>query len=412
MYRLTLAMAWLIVANGLVPAFAQTTQTSAGPKDDRASPAEVRKAVERSLPFLEKEGVAWMTSKGCASCHHVPFLLWSHAEARAGGIEVDDRKLANWTDWTWQFSRTRRAWFRLTKESLDAPCENDALPPQVLAKLKDLVDKPFATEEQLVAELARVLTGEELTQYKAALVKRAARPSEPTNDGGGLDTLSQLLLGRARDADVARMREFRADLRDVMIRWQQPDGSWKSAGQIPSQDRPLAEANEVSTRWAVLGLSSLEGSNAPPDQAVQRAVHFLSGTKPGSSNESLVTELLVEQKYGTAERAAHLLKQLRRRQNPDGGWAWRGSGDSDAFATGQALYALRHCDRRDDDAVVGRAARYLIRAQQADGSWLVPSRAISAATTQTRLDKLAPIYQYWGTAWAAIGLSGTLAHER
>jgi hypothetical protein len=253
-----------------------------------------------------------------------------------------------------------------------------------------------------------VLTSEELTQHKATLVKLAARPLEPTNDGGGLDTLSQLLLGLARDPNVAKASEFRADLRDLVIRWQQPDGSWKAAGQLPSQDRSPAETNAVSTRWAVLALGSLENRDVATDHAVKRALDFLSKTKPGSTNESLVTALLVERKFGAAERAADLLEQLRNQQSPDGGWAWRGSGDSDAFATGQALYALNQYGLRADDATVRRASCYLIKSQQADGSWLVPSRAISAATNQARLDKLAPIYRYWGTAWASIGLSGTL----
>jgi squalene-hopene/tetraprenyl-beta-curcumene cyclase len=397
--RLMPALCWLIGVSWLVPVFAQTTREE----------ADVRTAVERSLPFLEKEGVAWMTSKGCASCHHVPFLIWSHAEARAGGITIDDRKLADWTGWTWQFSRARREWFKLTKESLVAPAANGAVPADVRAKLTDLIDKPFATEDQFVVALRAVLTGEELTQHKAALVKHATRPLEPTNDGGGLDTLSQLLLGCARGADLAKMTESRAELRDLIIRWQQPDGSWKAAGQLPSQNRPPAESNEVSTRWAVLAVGSLEKPDAPTDQSIKRALDFLGKTKPGSSNESLVTAFLVERKFGTAERAADLLAQLRARQNPDGGWAWRGTGDSDAFATGQTLYALNQSGLRADDAAVRRAAGYLIKSQQADGSWSVPSRAISSATNQARLDKLAPIYRYWGTAWASIGLSGTLS---
>src|SRR5438034_4320525 len=34
---------------------------------------EVRYAVEKSLPFLEKEGLAWET-KNCVSCHHGPWM--------------------------------------------------------------------------------------------------------------------------------------------------------------------------------------------------------------------------------------------------------------------------------------------------------------------------------------------------
>jgi hypothetical protein len=36
---------------------------------------EVRELVQRSVPFLEKEGVAWMTERKCASCHQVPAML-------------------------------------------------------------------------------------------------------------------------------------------------------------------------------------------------------------------------------------------------------------------------------------------------------------------------------------------------
>lgn len=49
----------------------------------------VRDAVSRSLPFLEKEGVAWMKDLRCMSCHHVPLLVWSHRSAQAQGFTVD-----------------------------------------------------------------------------------------------------------------------------------------------------------------------------------------------------------------------------------------------------------------------------------------------------------------------------------
>ena len=43
-----------------------------------------------------------------------------------------------------------------------------------------------------------------------------------------------------------------------------------------------------------------------------------------------------------------------------------------------------------------------------DGYWSVPGRAISSASNEARLKKVAPIYRYWGTGWATIGLLGTL----
>ena len=224
--------------------------------------------------------------------------------------------------------------------------------------------------------------------------------------------MSQLLLGRATDAKDRNAADFVADMRDLMLRWQQPDGAWKAAGQLPSQNRPHAETNEVTTMWAVLALASLDQRDAPTDGGIKRAAGFLSNVTPGKSNESLVVALLVQRTLGHAERAPELLSELLSRQNPDGGWSWLAGGDSDAFATGQVLYALTHCDRSADDPAVERARDYLIESQTTDGSWSVPGRAISSASTEARLKKVAPIYRYWGTGWAVIGLSRTLPETK
>jgi len=61
---------------------------------------EGREVVKRSLPFLEKEGVAWMEDRGCVSCHQVPSMLWSLNGAARAGFEVDHGKLAKWWEWS------------------------------------------------------------------------------------------------------------------------------------------------------------------------------------------------------------------------------------------------------------------------------------------------------------------------
>ncbi len=382
--------------------------TLAHAQDDPAATARARNAVERSLPFLEKGGVAWMKAKGCASCHNVTFLLWSHNAARARGIPVDEKKLADWTGWTVTFSQAHRVWFKVTSDSLN-PLRHDGVPAEALAKLKGLIDKPFRTEEELLAALGQVLSPEERDRYQAAVVKRASRPHEGgMNDGGGLDTLSQLLLGRDRDARGGKLVDDLAAIQDLMLRWQQPDGSWKAAGQLPRQNRTEAEANEVSTTWAVLALASLDKPDAATAKGIKQALDFLSRAKPGKSNESLIGALLAARRFGQAGRARDLLTELLSRQNADGGWAWRQGGGSDAFATGQALYALAQSGLSADHPAVERARDYLIGSQTEDGSWSVPGRAISAAADDARLGKVAPIYRYWGTAWATIGLAETL----
>src|ERR1041384_6252965 len=70
--------------------------------------ADVRRAIERSLPFVAKDGEAWIKRRDCMSCHVVTFMLWAHNEAKAHGIRVDDKKVAAWTEWSMDKSLAAR----------------------------------------------------------------------------------------------------------------------------------------------------------------------------------------------------------------------------------------------------------------------------------------------------------------
>ena len=95
----------------------------------------------------------------------------------------------------------------------------------------------------------------------------------------------------------------------------------------------------------------------------------------------------------TQDRAFHLLglawskanqprsprprRRLPREQRADGGWNQLPSMGSDAYATGQALYALNTAGRMAaSDPVYARGVKYLLSTQAADGSWHVKSRSI------------------------------------
>ncbi len=60
------------------------------PAPSPVSAADPRKLVERSLPFLEKEGVAWLEKNKCATCHHIPMMVWTHHEAKKHGFRVNE----------------------------------------------------------------------------------------------------------------------------------------------------------------------------------------------------------------------------------------------------------------------------------------------------------------------------------
>lgn len=161
-------------------------------------------------------------------------------------------------------------------------------------------------------------------------------------------------LHSLEDAGAAWTEEARATL----LRLQQPDGSWKPGGQLPLQDKPGREQQEVTTLWVLL---ALRADPSVKEQATSKA-------------------------------------RLLAAQSADGGWPWKIGGRPDAFGTGLALHALARSGTAADDPAVGRARDFLLRSQKADGSWPVPS------TRKKDAGKIKATATDWGTAWAVIGL--------
>ncbi len=227
------------------------------------------------------------------------------------------------------------------------------------------------------------------------------------NDKGGtvgstnLDGLSQLLLGRdvSESAKEKDHDSSYAKFVEMIAKGQEKDGTWKPAGQLPRQKRPLAETTAVSTMWNTLALGTATGEAA--DSSRDKALRWIKQAQPGESNEWYVARLLIEQRFGTAEETERRLKELTQRQNPDGGWSWKIGDPSDALATGQTLYALQKAGLASDSPVLTRGERFLIDTQRKDGSWSVPG-------TKSKKNQPAETSTYWGTCWAVIGLLETL----
>lgn len=136
--------------------------------------AEVRRTIERSLPFLENVGVGWNRNYSCLMCHHQPMLIWAHNEARARGIPVDEKKLRDWTNRTWSKFLAPAA-FRLT-EADEKNLIGNGVPADVVARVKSLQREiGFQTEEAFLAAVAKLLAPDELARYRGVLLQRGRR---------------------------------------------------------------------------------------------------------------------------------------------------------------------------------------------------------------------------------------------
>lgn len=379
---------------------------------DEPSDAAVREAVARSLPFLEKGGVDWMEERGCMSCHHVPFLVWSHRAALDRGLAVDAKKLAEWDEWVRKDSLANRYSFKLPLSDLEK-IDVANMPAATKEKLKPIVGQTFATETEFVAKLTSLLTADELKTHQALLTKTATIGENwPNRNGGGLDVLGQLLLGGHAAANDSTNAEFRMGVIDLMKSRQLADGSWAPGNQFASMRQwSLPTANQATTMWAALALARYDARNPQPDmqaEQIKRAIAYQRQQPPQSANrEWLAVRLLFERQFGTNEEVSKLRQLLLDARNTDGGWGWQNEVPSDPYSTGIALYALAKVGG-DQATLFGDARKYLLTSQQADGSWLTPAKNISKTTVPERLKVRDEIYHYWGTAWAALGLLETL----
>ena len=324
------------------------------PAEDLASEITLA-ALDRALLYVEKDGLDWMAGRvpvqegsGCVSCHHVGFALWGHREALRAGLPVPDERVA-------------------------------------------AMDELEATAREFIA----------------------------TPERGRPVSWGQLLLGRhdpEQNSDAARTwRSFHGHIADALG----PAGFWKARGQFPFQNRPRQETDDIATLWTLLALEGSLGALAPPEESDdgdaadpslaqrRRALEYLAGAERGQSHEWLAAKLLVERADGSPERAARLLEELLALQHEDGGWSWLPEDPSNAYSTGQGLYALALAGLPPDHPAIQAGVQYLLETQAEDGSWFVPSRLTSAQESHER----DYIYTYWGTAWAVIGLSRTLPSE-
>ena len=179
---------------------------------------------------------------------------------------------------------------------------------------------------------------------------------------------------------------------EALVKNQQEQGGWKPCGQLPAQKRSLEETTQVTSAWTLLALDS----NQTTADREQLALAAIQNTNPASTEWWAVHLLLAEKRREM--NASALCDALIEKQQPDGGWGWLTADPSDALATGMAIYALSRHDANKNKAAISKAVSFLTTSQSSDGSWKVPG------TKKTTRDKPTPTSNYWGTAWAVIGL--------
>jgi ankyrin repeat protein len=187
------------------------------------------------------------------------------------------------------------------------------------------------------------------------------------------------------------------------------DGSWHRPADIRP---PLTASTIVSTALALRGLETF----APPGRRsellarVTRAAAFLRRQVPHDTQDQAFKLLGLVWARASAGEIARERAAVVALQRPDGGWAQLSTLPSDAYATGQALFALRTAGMRTPDLPVRHGVDYLLRTQLEDGTWFVRSRAFGF---QPYFETGFPygrsqFISTAATAWAALAVADSL----
>ncbi len=222
------------------------------------------------------------------------------------------------------------------------------------------------------------------------------------DDGWGLAAASAAGLQRSLVTAVyARLLAAR----------QEPDGHWETGDERPPQAYGPFGATAIS--MAAIQEFSHESQKPDIQARVARGRAWLL------SHPARTTEDRVFQIFGLCisghEALTKFADQLKATQQADGGWASLDGRPSDAYSTGEALWALHNAAGVPvSDAAWQRGLQYLLRTQAKDGSWHVASRLHPPAPVSPPYFETGHPYGHdqfistMGESWAVIALADAL----
>ncbi|MDP3136220.1 MAG: c-type cytochrome domain-containing protein, partial [Burkholderiaceae bacterium] len=236
-----------------------------------------------------------------------------------------------------------------------------------------------------LADSRRFTTDRAATRHQLELLKRSYSTPHILNQ----HTLQEMDLQTTFHAEPAILAGYSAmnlhlehepasDLSDGMIHQlatiQPADGHW--SWNLP---RPPMQASDITaTAQAVYALQSypVPALRQELEARVKRARSWLANAD-AETNEERVHQLLGLAWAGGKPSAVRKLSgELIRQQRTDGGWGQMAGLESDAYGTGQSLYALMEGARiPEGHPAVRRGIDFLLRTQLANGTWHVRTRS-------------------------------------
>ena len=316
----------------------------------RATAPQIQRTVERAIGYLQTESAAWLNTRKCAACHHVPMPLWALSEADRQGYAIDKKFLAD------------------TTESL------------------------LGSREKLMA---------------SKIFPNPADPPDPRPQGRGLNMGLPFLAVAAQSLpslQEGQKQSLKLVVNEI-VKKQQPDGSWEFFATL--RRPPINESQATDAAWIIMALEGQMGVDAPESQreALSKAIAWLDGASSSEIHQDKVLKVLIQARAGTPrETMQATVDELLALQRDDGGWSQTVPKlKSDAFATGQTLYALSLAGCTALRPEIQRGIDFLVATQMPDGSWPMISRSTPDGSPGSA--KLLTPITCAASSWATLGLA-------
>jgi ankyrin repeat protein len=284
------------------------------------SPRPLLTAIERSLPLIQSRGQMWFERTKCLSCHHTYPSQQATLLAKQYGLKINEK----------------------------------------------------IAETQLTA-FSEFLSDFERGHAKAAVSREASAATDSPSHQEDRSRSLAAFLGSVPPFSTASTERFE-NMARVLANLQFEDGRW-----IHGLARvPIESSDVLTTAYAIRALQ-LYG---PGDQRQKINKQIARATEWLKHVTATTTDDLLGKLYGfywmKADAQLHdVTQQLLRQQKADGSWAQKPGMNGDAYATGITLFALHETQRLHiQDPAYKRGVEFLLRTQEDDGSWLVPTRAI------------------------------------
>src|SRR5262249_37401206 len=225
----------------------------------------------------------------------------------------------------------------------------------------------FTVDEKALADLTSWVVSRD---HLARLVARPAK-----RDKIEINEAPLLLALGIEAGDAKATQDGLKQMLTSLLGDQDQDGSWKLSYEF----RPIGSSPETLTTLALLALSAPNAPDMGQEGKVARekGLRWLRAATADQELQAIALRLVLWRRPRVpAGEWEPLVKRLRDAQKVDGGWGQTKEAKSDAYATGQALYALAEAGIKPGDEALRKARSYLAKTQGQDGRWAMVSRAI------------------------------------